>query len=322
MNDITIYHSLFELENLSKEIHTHVTVGVFDGIHLGHQDLLRRTVQSAKGADAVPTVFTFQNHPLSVLAPAYAPPPLTTDEMRVALFEKMGIRMAVIVEFDHALADLPPEVFVRDILAKRLRARHVVCGYNFCFGKEGSGNVKFLCRLGQKMGFSVDPVEPVRIGNDVVSSTKIRELLNQGLVEQAGEFLGRAYSLGSVVERGMGRGARMGYPTANLVFPEGLLIPAVGVYAVRIMVDGAPYRGMMNIGYNPTFPPEHFSAEVHLFDFHGNLLEKKIEVQFVKRIRDEIRFENERELIEQMRIDEKVAREMIKNADFGMWNAE
>ncbi|MBN1901389.1 bifunctional riboflavin kinase/FAD synthetase [Candidatus Sumerlaeota bacterium] len=312
MRKMTVYRSLLEMENLPDTMRAHVTLGVFDGIHLGHQELLRRTVESAKKTKAVPAVFTFTNHPLSVLAPAYAPALLTTDESRVALFDKMGIRMAVIVHFDHALGDLSPDEFARNILVKKFEARHVVCGYNFRFGKDASGNVELLKRLGEKMGFSVDSVEPVRIGGDVVSSTRIREFLNQGMVEQAAEFLGRPYSLEAVVRKGMGRGTKLGYPTANLEFSPGLLIPAMGVYAVWIMLKGTPWKGMMNIGYNPTFPPERFSPEAHLLDFKGSLPGKKIEAQFVKKIRDEIRFKNEKELIEQLRRDEKMVRKIIQ----------
>ena len=309
--DITICHSLKDVDPYLRETHTHVTVGVFDGIHLGHQALIRGVIDSTKGTRALPSVFTFRNHPLSVLAPVYAPPLLTTEEMRIEIFASLGIKMAVIVPFDHALADLSPEEFAREILFKRLRARHVVCGYNFCFGRGGSGDANMLCRIGQDMGFVVEQMEPVTIRNMIVSSTRIREFLSQGMVEMAAEFLGRPYGIRGIVEKGMGRGKTLNYPTANLAFPQDLLIPAAGVYAVRIVADGGIYNGMMNIGLNPTFPPEHFSAEAHLFDFHGDLLEKKLEIKFIRRMRDEVKFETMETLSSQLKKDEKTARRIL-----------
>ena len=310
--EMEVYHTLEDLKAFPREKETHVTLGVFDGIHLGHQALLTRVKESTMGTRAIPAVFTFRNHPLSVLAPVYAPPFLTTEDMRIEIFASLGIEMAVIVPFDHTLADLSPEEFAREILFKRLRARHVVCGYNFCFGRGGAGDMTLLCKLGQDMGFVVEQMKPVTIRNMIVSSTRIREYLSQGMVELAAEFLGRPYALRGVVEKGAGRGKTLNYPTANLVFPQDLLIPPTGVYAVRILADGRVYNGMMNIGCNPTFPPERFSAEAHLFDFQGDLLDKKIEVQFIRRMRDEIRFETGSELIDQLKSDEKTARKMLE----------
>jgi len=309
--DITICHSLEDVDPCLRETHTHVTVGVSDGIHLGHQALIRGVVDSTKGTRALPLVFTFRNHPLSVLAPAYAPPLLTTEEMRIEIFASLGIKMAVIVPFDHTLADLSPEEFTREILFKRLRARRMVCGYNFCFGRGGSGDTNMLCRIGQDMGFVIEQMEPVMIRNMIVSSTRIREFLSQGMVEMAAEFLGRPYGIRGIVEKGQGRGKILNYPTANLAFPTDLQIPATGVYAVRIVADGRVYNGMMNIGYNPTFPPEHLSAEAHLFDFQGDLLGKKLEIKFIRRMRDEVKFETMETLSSQLKKDEKTARRIL-----------
>jgi len=311
MTNLKVYHTLEDLEDLPRDLNTHVTVGVFDGIHLGHQALIRGVIDSTKGTRALPLVFTFRNHPLSVLAPVYAPPLLTTEEMRIEIFASLGIEMAVIVPFDHALADLSPEDFAGEILFKGLRARHVVCGYNFCFGRGGSGDANMLCRIGQDIGFVVEQMDPVTIRNMIVSSTRIREFLSQGMVDVAAEFLGRPYALRGMVGKGAGRGKTLNYPTANLKFPQDLLIPATGVYAVRILADGRVYNGMMNIGFNPTFPPERFTAEAHLFDFQGDLLGKKIEIQFIRRMRDEVKFETMESLSLQLKNDEKTARQIF-----------
>jgi len=311
MTNLKVYHTLEELEDLPKGVHTHVTLGVFDGIHLGHRVLLTRVKESTTGTQAIPAVFTFCNHPLSILAPAYVPPLLTTEDMRIEIFASLGIKIAVIVPFDHTLADLSPEEFAREILFKRLRARRMVCGYNFCFGRGGAGDMALLCKVGQDMGFVVEQMEPVMIRNVIVSSTRIREYLSQGMVDAAAEFLGRPYAIRGIVEKGMGRGQTLNYPTANLAFPQDLLIPATGVYAVRIVAEDRIYQGMMNIGYSPTFPPERFSAEAHLFDFQGDLSGKRLEVKFISRMRDEAKFDAMESLARQLKKDEKIARQIL-----------
>jgi len=311
MNDIQIFHSLEDFATSSQTKPTHVTLGVFDGIHRGHQELIKRTVETARDAGTLPMVFTFSNHPLSVLAPAYVPPVLTTDDIRSEIFSALGIKAALFVKFDQTLANLSPSQFATRILQKHLKASLVVCGYNFCFGRGGAGNVSFLCDIGKSLGFSVEHVPPVKIGNIIVSSTRIRELLSQGRVDAAAEFLGRPYALRGSVVKGAGRGRGLGYPTANLSFSENLLIPHTGIYAVHVIVEGKTYQAMMNIGYNPTFPPEHYSTEVHLFDFQTDLVGKNMEIKFIKRLRDEMRFETKEALVEQLRMDEKTVREIL-----------
>jgi riboflavin kinase / FMN adenylyltransferase len=309
--DIQIIRSIDELKNLKGKFKSHVTAGAFDGVHVGHQALIRRTVESAGENNAVPVLFTFNNHPLSFLAPAYSPARLTLNGDRVKLISELGIRVIVVLEFDNFLADLSPEEFISELLVSSLGMTHIVEGYNFCFGKRGGGNLDLLTKLGHDLGFSVEVVPPVKIRDVIVSSTKIRGLLSQGLVTSAREFLGRPYSICGKVISGEGRGRHLKYPTANIVLPSGLLRPSNGVYAVRIGVEGGIYDGMMNIGYNPTFKAEHLSMEAHIFDFSGNLPGKEIEVFFINRLRDEISFDNPQALVKQLQCDEKAARKFL-----------
>ncbi len=314
VTDINVYKALDELDSLPEDAGTHLTLGVFDGIHLGHQALIKRTVESAHKTRALPAVFTFTRHPLSILAPPYTPRLLTPLDVREGIFASMGIKILVIVDFDSGLSSLTPEEFVRNLLVKRLRARHVICGFNFRFGAGGRGDASRLREIGEKSGFTVEIVKPVLVGGIIVSSTKIRELLNQGMVALASEFLGRHHSVRGEVERGAGRGRSLGYPTANLLISPDILIPARGVYAVKAVVGGKRYGGMMNIGINPTFASGRFSAEVHLFGLEQDLIGKSLEVQFIERLRDEKRFANETALMHHLRRDEQEARKILSDA--------
>lgn len=309
---VEIIGSIEGLAEIPEGASTHLTLGAYDGVHIGHQALIRRTVETAEERGALSVVFTFRNHPLSILAPSYVPPRLTPDDVRIRMFSEMGVRILVLVEFDHALAQLTATEFTREILVKRLRIRHVVCGHNFHFGQGGAEDAQFLREKGAEMGFTVEQLEPVKVRGVIVNSSRIRELLTQGLVSTAAEFLGRPYSIRGEVARGTGRGRTLTYPTANIVPCEDILIPGSGVYVVRVIVDGAPHGGMMSIGTNPTFPPEHFSIEAHLFDFNGNLMGKVIEVEFIHRMRMEMKFASAEALVLQMRRDEMSARKFLK----------
>ena len=310
--DIRVVKDIKSIESATRDITTHVTFGVFDGVHLGHQALIKRTVSSARKSGSTPAVFTFCNHPLKVLAPPYAPPRLSLDDARVEQFASLGIRLAIMLPFNPKLACLSPEKFARDFIAARLKARHLVCGYNFRFGKGGAGDLSLLKTLGEELGFSVEEVPPVKVRDVIVSSTKIREFLTQGLVHLASEFLGRPSSLQGRVIKGTGRGKTLDYPTANLEPHADLLIPASGVYAVRAQLESQAIPGMINIGFNPTFSQRRLSIEVHLFDFGADLVGKTIEVRFIKRMRNERKFKTRKDLANQLKKDEQTARRILK----------
>ncbi|HPB29941.1 MAG TPA: bifunctional riboflavin kinase/FAD synthetase [Candidatus Sumerlaeota bacterium] len=306
-----IYRNLDELSRFPRNARTHVTIGSFDGLHLGHQALIGATIQSARSMGGHSTVFTFANHPLSLLAPAYRPARIMSDETRIRLIEKLGADSLVLVTFDKVLADMSPEIFVLEVLVKKLHVHQIVTGFNFRFGKDGAGDEKVLAEIGREFGLSIQRLQPVEIDRVIVSSTKIRELLTQGLVALASRFLGRPHFVRGRVIRGLGRGRHLEYPTANLELTDRVLVPANGCYAVRVRFEGKLFGGMMNIGYNPTFPPEHFSLEVHLFDYAGDLVDQTLEVHFLKRLRLEQKFSTPEALMEQLRRDEHIARQFI-----------
>ncbi len=279
-----------------------VAIGNFDGVHRGHQALLR--VARASGT---PAALTFTPHPARVFAPALAPPLIMSLERRLELLEEAGIEVAVVEPFTRAFAAVEAEDFVRQVLGERLGARRVVVGYDFSFGRGRRGNPEMLQRLGRELGLSVEIVPPVMADGLVCSSTKIREFVLEGRVEGAALLLGRPFEIIGPVVRGAGRGRAMGIPTANLA-PEGELLPRLGIYAARaIVLDGGPTRAAaLSVGSNPTFGPgEAVTVEAYLLDFDGDLYGRRVRLEVLERLRDERRFASVGELRAQ--IDQDVA---------------
>lgn len=287
------------------------TFGVFDGVHLGHRDLLHAVSVWARGHGSLAAVLTFTDHPLRLLAPAYAPPLLSSLSRRLRLIETAGIDLAAVIDFDREIADTPPEVFVRDIVTQRFHARAVFLGFNSRFGQGGGGDIALLERLAPGCGFEVRLVAPHLAEGDVVSSTQIRGLLRDGQVRRAAALLGRPHAVEGTVVEGRRRGHMLGYPTANLAIDEGMLIPGSGVYAVRAEAGGCLHGGMMNIGHRPTFEPGALSVEVHLFDFDGDLYGLPLSVEMIDRLRAERRFESPEALRHQLGLDAVQARQRL-----------
>ncbi len=290
-----------------------VTLGNFDGVHLGHRRLLEETRRLAEELKGTSVVATFEPHPRRVLRPEADLKLLTTFEERLALFKEAGMEAILVIPFTSSLAALPAEEFVEEYLVYGLRARGVVVGYDYRFGKKRKGDTELLKRLGEKYNFSVIVVPPQRVNGTVISSSLIRELLEKGRVEEAARLLGRPYSVKGKVIKGHGRGVQLGFPTANLEVPREKLIPALGVYAVRVVVfDGGRLSGVANIGYKPTFSDKELSFEVHIFNFNGNLYGKTITVEFIKYIRPELKFPSSSALKEQIHKDCLKAKEILK----------
>ena len=304
-----------------------VTIGNFDGVHLGHQSLIRRTIEKAR-ADALPVVLiTFEPHPLRVLLGDGAPPQLMSLQHKLECFADMGIDLTLVLPFTAETAALPPEDFVRQILVESLNTRILVVGYDYAFGKNRRGNAELLARLGKAYGYTLEQVPPIPVQGDTVSSTRIRDALLRGDAEDDCALLGRPHSVEGVVEHGMNRGGRLlGFPTANLRMQDDLLLPKIGVYAVMAEVNPAKHclpgiystgdckylQGVANVGKNPTFADEPVHVETHLLDFHGNIYDAPFRVHFVKRLRDELKFNGVNELIEQIRRDCLAARELFR----------
>lgn len=284
-----------------------VALGVFDGLHLAHQEILARAVQHARALGVEALACTFDPHPMEVLQPDRAPLPILTLAERLDLIAAVGIDATVVLAFTRELAGLEPEAFVRDVLLDRLHAREVVIGFNHRFGRGARGDARLLGALGQRLGFGVDVVPPLAIEGELVSSTEVRAALQRGDVERAARFLGRPYAVCGEVVRGAGRGRTLGYPTANLKTDRPLLVPG-GVYACRAAWDGTVNPAVVNVGIRPTFENQSFAIEAYLIDFSGDLYARPLCLSFHRRLRDERRFSGVDALKEQIASDVALAR--------------
>jgi riboflavin kinase / FMN adenylyltransferase len=290
-----------------------VTIGNFDGVHIGHQQLLQRSVMLARKEGLQASVMTFSPHPRQVLGHGTQyDRSLTPLSEKFAQFERMGIDQVFLVEFTRDFASVPADVFVRRFLAET-EIKHVVVGYDFTFGPGGKANAHDLLQLCQSFSIPVDILPPVNLYGEKVSSSLIREKLQYGDMKLVRELLGRPYAITGNVVRGEGRGNKIGFPTANLEMSDPFVVPKIGVYAVHCVCDGQSYSGVMNIGYKPTFHDKAraLSMEVHLFQFQGDLYHKEMRVSFVDFIRPEQKFASVQELVEQIQTDCETARKML-----------
>jgi riboflavin kinase/FMN adenylyltransferase len=286
-----------------------LTFGVFDGIHIGHQKVIGCVVDRAKALRREGVVVSFTPHP-GLLICGEAPPALITVTQKIKLLKMLGIDRVVIEDFDKQFSQLSPEEFARDVLARKFDAREVVVGHDCAFGKDRAGDKWLLKELGEKYGFGVDVVAPCRLNGAVVSSTRIRTAILRGDLDLAYKLLGRQYSLSGPVVPGKGMGRKIGHATANLQLQRQVL-PPPGVYAVKVRVGQRRLDGVLNMGIQPTFEGNEFRVEVHLLDFDETLYGQNVEVFLVKRIRDEKVFANSKELADQIKKDEAVAREIL-----------
>jgi riboflavin kinase/FMN adenylyltransferase len=271
-----------------------VTIGNFDGVHLGHQKIINAVTGEAERLGTLSLALTFEPHPVKVLMPDRGLKLITPPEQRARLILNYGVDRVLFVNFTREFASQMPDDFIRDVLVGKLGARAVIVGHNYTFGKGRRGTTELLRTRGRKFGFGVKVVRSVRMGPDVISSSRIRGLITKGRVSRASELLGRPYSIQGTVVRGAGRGGKaLGTPTANLSTTNELL-PPKGVYAVRAALGGRLLDGVANIGYKPTFKDsggeEGRSYEVHLFDFNGDIRGETLKVFFVKRLREEKAF--------------------------------
>lgn len=280
-----------------------LTLGVFDGLHLGHQRIMQTVVERANKVEAHATAITFDPHPRAVLHPESAPPLLQTLDQRLANFEVLGIEQAIVIPFDKEFASHPAEDFLYEIVHDRLHAKEVYLGKGFAFGKGRGGNIDLLRRMSAELGFFADEVPEVTLRGQRISSSKIRHLLAEGRTNLARRMLGRPYGVEGVIIRGNRRGHTIGFPTANLK-PHNRVIPKFGVYATATLVDGAWRRSVTNIGVRPTFENDaEPSIETFIFDFDGDLYGDVLRVRFLHRIRDERKFNGIEELKAQIQKD-------------------
>jgi riboflavin kinase / FMN adenylyltransferase len=290
-------------ENANIQKPTVLTLGVFDGLHLGHQRIMKTVVERASAVAASPTAITFDPHPRAVLHPESAPPLLQTLDQRLANLEMLGIEQTIVIKFDKAFAAKPAEDFLQEIIHDRLHAKEVYLGKGFAFGKNRGGNIELLRKMSNELGFLADEVPEVQLRGQRISSSKIRELLAEGKVNQTRRMLGRPYGVEGVIIRGNRRGHTIGFPTANLK-PHNRVIPKFGVYATATLVEGVWRRSITNIGIRPTFEKDSEpSIESYLFDFDGDLYGDVLRVRFLHQIRDERKFNGIDELKAQIERD-------------------
>ncbi|WP_066635295.1 bifunctional riboflavin kinase/FAD synthetase [Desulfolucanica intricata] len=285
-------------------------LGNFDGIHIGHQKLIKDLVSMAKQREGTPAVMTFYPHPMSVLKPESAPQMLLTQEAKQKFMAKLGVRVLLMIPFNTDFARLSPESFIKEILYEQLGVRGIFVGYNYTFGNQGLGTPELLESFSFTCGYEVHVVPPVCVGDQVVSSTIIRRLLLNGEVTAARKFLGYTPFVESEVVYGERRGNTLGFPTANMEINPDLLVPNNGVYTVKVQMDGDIFLGVANIGTKPTFHgyDSARNIEVHLLDFYGDLYGKTIKVLFLRRLRGEKRFNSVGELVAQIQEDINEAR--------------
>jgi riboflavin kinase/FMN adenylyltransferase len=285
---------------------TVLTLGVFDGLHLGHQLIMRTVVDRARAIGAVPTVITFDPHPRALLHPESAPPLLQTFDQKIEALGVLGIEQTIVIRFDKTFSEIRAEDFLRTVIAERLHAKEVYLGCGFAFGHDREGNVDLLRAVSHSLGFFADEVPELRLRGRRISSSRIRELLQAGRVNTARRMLGRPYGVEGIVMRGAERGAKLGFPTANL-HPQNRVIPRSGVYVTATLIDGQWRRSVTNIGTRPTFESEsELSVETFVMNWSGNLYGDVVRVRFLHRLREEKKFNSIDEL--KLQIARDVAR--------------
>lgn len=296
-----IIHSLDDIQPGEPSV---VTVGVFDGVHLGHQAIMQIVKTAADSVGARSVAVTFSGNPEEYVHPDITVPYITTLRQKLRLIERQRMDMTVVLPLEPAIMEMSAEEFVTDVLSRRLRATQVIVGSNFAFGKGRAGDVKLLRRMGKTLGFDVLAVSPIRIEHTIVSSTAIRGLLLDGRVEFAADLLGRPFALEGEVVRGDGIGRSLGYPTANIQPAPRQVVPRTGVYAVRVKLGSTTtMTGVLNIGTRPTVSGRSVRVEVHILNFNADLYGRRLEVCFLRRLRDETRFADTESLKAQIAAD-------------------
>ena len=304
-----VLRSIVDLESLRGPLF--LAIGVFDGVHLGHQAVISTATRHAGSADGAPLVVTFDPHPVKVLRPHNAPHLLTATQHKIALIRDLGVEHLLVINFDKKFAATSPEKFVEELLAHSRPLREVCVGHEWSFGKDRRGNLDLLKRLGAQFDFNVVGIPPVLVSGEVVSSTAIRQAVEKGDFPKAAEMLGREYTILGMVTRGDNLGKKIGFPTANLS-AHSEQFPPNGVYLAKAWIRGVSYHGVINLGYRPTVSSGKSERvlENHLLDFNRDIYGEDVEVQFVSYLRPEKKFDNVDALARQIALDVQQAREL------------
>lgn len=288
---------------------TCAAIGIFDGVHRGHQYLIRQMLTTARRLKAKPIVITFFPHPAHVLRPDLKLGYLTSLAQRFRLLSDMGVAACLVVPFNRVFARIEPRKFIKDILVKKLGVKAVFVGNDFRFGRDRSGDISLFQKLASENGYEMHAVSALKQGREIISSTRIRKLVGEGKLKEASNLLGREVSVCGIVVKGSMRGKGLGYPTANIAFDADIL-PPQGVYAVKVFIGKRSYFSIANLGTRPSFDKQISKPhlEVHILDFSGNIYGKYLEVKFLKKIRSEKKFSSPQELVRQIQKDEIYAR--------------
>jgi riboflavin kinase/FMN adenylyltransferase len=308
-----IYRDLSVIEHSPNAV---VTVGMFDGVHLGHQALIEKVQKKASQIDGLSTIITFSPHPQLILYPEQTQNVslITSDEEKIAVMENLGIDRLIILNFTDMFAQLSAREFIEKILVQQIGFKVIIIGHDHHFGKNRSGDVGLLKELAAQYNFQIELADAIRVDGEIVSSTSLRQLIRSGNVGRAKQFLGRNYTLTGKVVSGEKRGRLLNFPTANLVptNPQ-KLVPKDGIYAVKVKVGAAQYLGALNTGMKPTFSSPSRTIEVFLLDFQGDLYGQLLEVEFLTFMRDEIKFPDSAQLIQQLQKDVNYVRQNFTN---------
>lgn len=311
---------IFRLLETIKNIEgTVIALGNFDGVHLGHQELIRRTVKSAKIAGLKSAVFTFNNHPKNVMSERQAIKNILRPEEKIRIIRELGIDYLFVIDFDHRIRHLDAESFIMELLVGTFNMKEAYCGFNYRFGFQAKGNPEFLTKIGYREGYGIHVLEPVKIDGVIVSSTLIRNCIASGEVEQCLHYMGRNYYIGGQVVSGRKIGRTLGFPTTNIHIDETMVIPPNGVYATTCEVGHKKYESVTNVGIKPTVGSNQKNVETHLFDFNQDVYGREIKVEFLMKLRDEMRFPDIETLAVQIQQDVVTAKEFHLTSARPVW---
>ncbi|MBF4691775.1 bifunctional riboflavin kinase/FAD synthetase [Fusibacter ferrireducens] len=300
----------FELEEIDVQGQaTSVALGTFDGLHIGHMEVLSEMKKTAESKGLKTFVYTFSNHPREVLTPNNVPPKIMDVDEKTQIFTRFGLDYLSLIKFDEEQLKIEPEDFIKDVLIGKLNMKHLTVGYDYRFGRKARGDVNMLMAFSETYGYTYEIVKPIMKNEIRISSTLIRELLLDGKIVEANFYLGRKHFVKGTVVEGKKLGKTIGVPTANLRIKENISTIKSGVYITETVHKGTTYKSVTNVGYNPTFNQIGLNMETYIFDFDQILYGEQIEVHFIKRLRDEMKFESVDELIVKMQSDLKKARD-------------
>lgn len=294
------FNSIDEIKNIKETV---IALGNFDGVHKGHQELIRRTVKSAKMAGLKSAVFTFANHPKNVLAGKPVIKNILYLEDKAEIIGRLGVDYLFSLEFNETIQHMSAEEFIHELLMGAFKMREAYCGFNYRFGFKAAGTPKTLIRAGMKEGFGIHVLEPFKIDGNLVSSSLIRMLIAEGRVGECKKYMGRNYSVGGEVVVGNRIGRTIGFPTSNILIDEAMVTPAHGVYVTYCSYNGICYQGVTNVGIKPTIGDNKKNIETHIFNFSTDIYGRKIRVEFLERLRPEIKFKSVEELARQIKKD-------------------